>query len=434
MDDTRAKKYPVLLNQPMAGYYHTQNPDEDIELTHTAPGTPCGEYLRRYWHPVALSEEVKDLPVRIKIMHQDLVVFRDKRNRVGLLELHCAHRGASLEYGLICETGIRCCYHGWQFDIDGSILEMPTEFGENSYKNELYQGAFPTREYAGFIWGYLGPPEKRPPFPRFDILETEDFDHEDSVTKTIWPCNWLQIRDNFMDPLHAIVLHTISPEGTGFTKAARVFGEIDFVETPIGMVYLNARRMKENIWVRMAENIFPNMGSFGLNGEDGSREHPFNGPEATVWSVPMDDTHTINFRMRHFRSWIPKSEQPPKISFGQQANRTYEETQRLPGDYEAQVSQRPIAIHALEHPIKSDRGIMIMRKRLREWINVAKRGEDPPLTTELKDGEIISTYCNDTVLRVPEAATEEEDRKLRLEVAHRLIQDYIKEHPSKVTC
>src|SRR2546425_379824 len=117
----------AFLTEPYGAYLNREVPREDTELTHVGPGTPCGEYLRRYWHPVAHSQDLKDLPLPVTIMGEDLVLFRDLRGRVGLLQRHCSHRGASLEFGLISERGIRCCYHGWLFDIDGRILETPGE-------------------------------------------------------------------------------------------------------------------------------------------------------------------------------------------------------------------------------------------------------------------------------------------------------------------
>src|SRR5512134_3602112 len=108
---------------PFDGYARRETPAPDAELTHVGPGTPGGEYLRRFWHPVAFSHELRDLPHRVRILGEDLVLFRDCSGRTGLLKLHCCHRLASLEYGLVSERGIRCCYHGWLFDIDGRILE-----------------------------------------------------------------------------------------------------------------------------------------------------------------------------------------------------------------------------------------------------------------------------------------------------------------------
>src|SRR5262245_55433664 len=132
---------PPFLSTSYGGYYEPDIPKEDEELTHTGPRTPCGEYLRRFWQPVALSHGLKDLPLAIKIMGEELVVFRDKRNRVGVLKLHCSHRGTSLEFGIISDQGIRCCYHGWHYDVDGKILETPGEPPDSTLKERLYHGA-----------------------------------------------------------------------------------------------------------------------------------------------------------------------------------------------------------------------------------------------------------------------------------------------------
>ena len=115
----------ALIKEPFSGYYHREVPEHDRELTEVGPGTPCGEYLRRFWHPVGMTSELKDLPKRIRIMGEDLVLFRDGRGKIGLLELHCSHRGTSLEFGMVERCGIRCCYHGWLYDVDGRVLETP---------------------------------------------------------------------------------------------------------------------------------------------------------------------------------------------------------------------------------------------------------------------------------------------------------------------
>ena len=119
MNDAAAENH-----QPFGGYHLRDVPPEDAELTHAGPGTPCGEHLRRM---ACLSEELSDLPLALRIMNEDLVAFRDKTGRVGVLHRHCSHRGTSLEYGIVSERGIRCCCHGWLFDVDGTILERPGE-------------------------------------------------------------------------------------------------------------------------------------------------------------------------------------------------------------------------------------------------------------------------------------------------------------------
>ena len=116
-----------FLNTPYGGYLHSQVPSEDEEITHVGPGTLAGEWFRRFWQPVAVSEDLKDLPVAIRILGEDLVLFRDRSGQIGLLELHCSHRGTSLEFGQIEERGIRRCYHAWHYDVDGKLLETPGE-------------------------------------------------------------------------------------------------------------------------------------------------------------------------------------------------------------------------------------------------------------------------------------------------------------------
>jgi nitrite reductase/ring-hydroxylating ferredoxin subunit len=159
-----------FLTTRFGGYYHRDIPAEDVELTHIGPDTPCGEYFRRFWQPVCFSDELRDLPRRIKILGEELVVFRDRSGAVGLLELHCPHRGTSLEFGLVGAKGIRCCYHGWLFDVDGAILETPGEPADSTLKDRLCHGAYPTHEAHGIVFAYLGPPDERPPFPTYDSL------------------------------------------------------------------------------------------------------------------------------------------------------------------------------------------------------------------------------------------------------------------------
>ena len=128
-----------VMPRPYSGYSLRNVPAEDPEVTHTDPGTPMGELMRRFWQPVCLACELADVPLAIRILGEDLVAFRDKGGRVGILHRHCCHRGTSLEYGILCDTGIRCCYHGWHYDIDGRIRETPGEPARSTIKNENQQ-------------------------------------------------------------------------------------------------------------------------------------------------------------------------------------------------------------------------------------------------------------------------------------------------------
>ena len=181
------------------GYYRSTPKIEDVELTHVGPGTACGEYLRRFWHPVCLSEQLHDLPLGLRILGEDLVVFRDLSGDIGLLHRHCSHRRASLEYGVISEHGIRCCYHGWLYDVDGTILETPGEPVDSTIRKRLCHGAYPVIEYKGLVFAYMGPFSTKPDFPIYDSMEMPG---NEMVPYAIdMPCNWLQVNENPMDSI-----------------------------------------------------------------------------------------------------------------------------------------------------------------------------------------------------------------------------------------
>ncbi len=260
-----------FLSMTYGAYHHRERLPADPELTQVGPGTPCGEYLRRFWQPVILSEELGELPRRLRIMGEDLVAFRDRSGAVGLLELHCPHRGTSLEFGLISDKGIRCCYHGWLFDVDGTILETPGEPPDSTLRDRLYHGAYPVHEYQGLVFAYMGPPDKQPDFP---ILDTFDLPGYRLVARpgNPWPCNWLQVKENSMDPAHLAFLHTL-PGSQGFTEDLGALGEWDWMETPVGMVYIDTRRQGDRVWVRVADFIPPNIHQFPPNAElDGATD------------------------------------------------------------------------------------------------------------------------------------------------------------------
>ena len=146
---------------------------EDNELlTQTGPGTPAGDYFRRYWLPAMLASELPSPdcpPVRVKLLGEDLVAFRDTQGRVGLIDEFCPHRRASLFWGRNEECGLRCVYHGWKFDLNGACVEMPNEPPEYGFENKIRTTAYPTREYGGLIWAYMGPPDQEPELPKLRV-------------------------------------------------------------------------------------------------------------------------------------------------------------------------------------------------------------------------------------------------------------------------
>ena len=435
-----ATKAP-FISTPYSAYFHREAPKEDEELTRVGPGTPAGEWLRRFWHPIAYSEELKSLPVRLRILGEDLVIFRDRCGQVGLLELHCSHRGTSLEFGLIEERGIRCCYHGWQFGVDGKILDTPGEPPDSTYKERLCHGAYPVHERVGLVWAYMGPPDKKPPFPEYDTYYMPGY--RLGHRRYVKPCNYLQGEDNIMDPLHLSTLHVLVSGLQFYSEDGRpapefgIFAELDWMETPSGMVYIASRRVGEDVWVRIGEWIAPTHRVVPAHPSfppayDAGKQEVYIPPKFTSWSVPIDDTNTLSFDIMHVPEGRVLPPTPTNEGTIMRSAKSYEERQRHPGDHEAQSSQRPIAIHALEHLGATDRGITMFRKQVREDIRAVQKGQDPEglYPKEAQEGKVIPTYSGDTVLRIPPAPTPEEDKKLLRETGRMLAERYLKNPPN----
>ena len=399
-----------MTHRPFDGYHRRNVPAPDPELTEVGPGTPGGEYLRRFWQPVAFARDLTQTPFRVRILGEDLVVFRDRGGRVGVLHLHCAHRGTSLEYGIPLARGIRCCYHGWVFDVDGRCLETPGEPAGSRLHERIGQGAYPTHEFTGLIFAYLGPPDRRPPFPVYDTYTVPGHTLMPAAKFTL-PCNWLQVKDNSMDPVHTAFLHALS-SGYQFTEAFGVVPELDWVTTEAGMVYIATRRVGELVWVRVCDFMPPNVHQFTREIEEAAEAKPASRPVIIRWAVPNDDTATTNFELAQVDpAWGLTAEQVASPGFGQSGDRSYAERQRFPADFDAQSSQRTIAVHALENLASTDRGVIMLRRIVRDGIRAVARGGDP-LGVDRPEGKIVRTFTQDVVLRVPPAATPEADRQL----------------------
>lgn len=394
-----------FLTTPYGGYLNGPVPEENAELTHVEKGSAGGELLRRYWQPVALVSEIGDVPLGIRMFGEDLVVFRTTTGTYGILERHCAHRGTSLEFGLPTECGVRCCYHGWLFGVDGKILETPGDPPGSSLKERLHQGAYPAHEHAGLVFGYFGPPGTAPEFPIYDsYVHPGDRLVPYSIT---YPCNWVQVQENVMDPAHAVFLHTRMT----FSHFSDTWGELPvmiFVETPTGMIYVTIRRWKDKVWVRSNDILMPNLAQVGHIWEDGQTAKEFARVGITRWTTPIDNTTCKVIGWRHFHPDVDplgKGDEskcgPGSVDFyGQNSEGSFEERQRLPGDYDAIVTQRPIAVHALEHLTYCDKGVVMFRKLLRRDIRRLAAGEDVPVSP-LRSAGTIPTYCHDTVLDIP---------------------------------
>jgi phthalate 4,5-dioxygenase len=241
-------------------------------LVRTGPGTPMGEYFRRYWLPVALSRELPAPdcpPIRVQMLGECLVAFRDTRGRVGVIEPDCAHRGANLFFGRNEDGGLRCIYHGWKYDVSGTCVEMPNVLPGASYHGKISIKAYPTREFGEMVWAYLGPPEKMPELPQLEhglLPESHRF-----VSKRLQQCNWAHSMEGALDTAHFSFLHMPAPSVDAYVNPATAADEkrlrwlrndpmpqFTFIEHDVGFVLGGARRADgdESYW-RVTQFMLP---------------------------------------------------------------------------------------------------------------------------------------------------------------------------------
>jgi nitrite reductase/ring-hydroxylating ferredoxin subunit len=396
----------VSLENTYKGYENTKKSGYDQLIAHTDYGTPAGEYLRRYWHPVALSAEVTTTPLEIRILGEDLVIFKTTENKIGLVHKYCTHRRASLVFGKSESKGIRCCYHGWLFSPDGEILETPGEDPKSKQaklvRKKFKLGAYPIKEFNGIIFSFMGPPEKIPEFPYYDAYEIPYTKR--SPYKINYNCNWIQVLDAIMDPVHTSFLHGQS-SGIQFSEGFAEVGEIEFFERGTQYLGANIRRIDDNVWVRVNELILPNFTQAGSAfAADGKKTKYFGRSSFTRWVVPVDDHHCVaiawaNFGERGDPIEHDNKEGYEKIEAGEIINRTFEEKQKSPGDSEAVEGMGSISAHKGEHLMPTDYGIMAYRRHIRKSIKALQERIDPEQPK--KNGDLIKTYGQDTVLRVP---------------------------------
>lgn len=354
-------------------------------LTSIGPGTPAGELMRRYWLPVGLSADVGGEPQLVRVLGEDLVLFRTPGGKIGLMDAVCSHRGASLVYGCVEKEGLRCRYHGWLYDPSGRCIEQPAEHSRVAREEKVRQRAYPTQELGGLVFAYMGP-QPAPVLPRFDTLVRADGARKATVARTI-ACNYLQIVENSMDPAHLPFVHGES------IKVWAGVPEFTVEETELGMRQVQYRPgpTPDKRYVRSVFYTLPFSRMVGIP----ASEDDFSTPTTirTIWAVPIDDTHTIEFEVRFQpsvggRKLDYKFESAPadfdvalEVPFqryrdGGEARAGYPKFFGAQ-DQLMQLSQGPIAKREREHLRTSDRGVVMARKLLREAVQDVQAGNDP---------------------------------------------------------
>jgi len=370
---------PVKTTTPLSGYHRRPARRENIDATHVDKGLPAGEYLRRFWQPLIVASALSDVAVSVDLLGEKLVVFRDKSGRLGLLDRHCSHRGTSLEFGLIRERGIQCCYHGWHYDVDGRILEIPGAPDGDNFKDTMCHGAYPVQEYKGIVFAYLGPPDRIPVFPIYDFMEFPDQD----MVPVAWdsPCNWVQVRENTQDPMHVSFLHTMfgTPQ---FGPWSYDIPLMTWCETPIGQVTVAARHTHGHLYARVNELILPNFSRVPDLPPLGVNDRPTltRGGGLSLWVVPRDNVNSTMIGWFHFTADMDAAARDKvwkMTSLGQSCDRPYKERQRYPGDWDAWTSQGAIAIQANENLRQTDGGVALFRGQLRKGIRAVQKGAEP---------------------------------------------------------
>ena len=276
--------------------------EENEFLTQVGPGKPMGELFRRYWFPALLSEEIPGAdctPIRLKLLGEDLLAFRDTNGDPGILDPYCPHRGAPLFFGRNEEYGLRCVYHGWKFDVTGKCVDLPNSPEGETYKDKIQVKAYPAWDKGGLIWIYMGPTDKEPPKPTFEWLECDP--DRRYARKYFVNCNFVQALDGNFDPSHVQFLHNTLDNskshysnklrgGERVAQDANLQSFADFVETDYGLMFLYVNgRADGRKGVSLGHFYMPNASAAGIAG--------FGVYSSNIY-VPIDDENLYQYRIR----------------------------------------------------------------------------------------------------------------------------------------
>jgi phthalate 4,5-dioxygenase len=396
-------------------------PAQNDFLTRSGPGTPMGNLCRRYWIPALLSQELPEpdcAPVRLKLMSERLIAFRDTQGRLGVMDEFCAHRGVSLWFGRNEENGLRCPYHGWKYDVSGQCIEVPSEPEASGFCKKIKLRSYPTAELGDVVWVYMGPPELQPPLPAFEWTQVPS-SHR-FVSKRTQECNYLQAMEGGIDSAHVSFLHRhdLRSDSLHVSEGAELTRETDarfeVVETAGGMV-IGVRRpaadghlyWRITQWIMPFHSMIPPYGENALNGH--------------AW-VPVDDENCITWCFTHhptrpltehelgvmrngggihvelipgsFRPVVNKDNDYMIDRAAQRAEKTYSGVAGIAmQDAAIQESMGPIQDRSKENLVSTDNGVIMARIRLRRAALAAAEGAVPdgidPATHAVRSASLV---------------------------------------------
>ncbi|HXH05043.1 MAG TPA: aromatic ring-hydroxylating dioxygenase subunit alpha [Vicinamibacterales bacterium] len=383
--------------------------EQNEMLTATGPGTPMGRLFRRYWLPALLAEELPENdcpPVRVKLLSERLVAFRDSLGRYGLIDEFCAHRGVSLWFGRNEACGLRCPYHGWKYDVTGQCVEVPSEPEESGFARKIKLKSYPLVERGGILWAYMGPPEQQPPLPEWEfalVPASHRF-----VSKRLQECNWLQAMEGGIDSSHVSWLHRGDLEADPLFRGARgnqynlrdarpVF---EVVESPGGL-YIGARRNADNgqYYWRITQWVMPSFTMIPPRGNHPVHGHfwiPIDDENCWTWSYDYHPTRAltaaevaamragkgihVKYVPGTFRPFANKDNDYLIDRAAQKAGLTYSGVEGIAmQDASLQESMGPIVDRTKENLVSTDNGIIMARHRLLRAIKaLLERDAVPP--------------------------------------------------------
>jgi phenylpropionate dioxygenase-like ring-hydroxylating dioxygenase large terminal subunit len=367
-----------------------------------------GKLWRRYWVPAVLSSELAEPdgpPIRVRLLGEDLIAFRDTSGTTGLVDAYCPHRRAPMFFGRNEECGLRCVYHGWKFDVSGACTDMPSEPPDSLFKTKVTIKSYPTWEGGGIVWTYMGPPELQPDPPDYELVRapaTHRF-----TSKTYENCNWLQALEGGLDTAHSSFAHNNNIGDMGQLRNYDTAPRLEVEKTDYGYTYAGIRKSGDGHYVRAYHYFMPSQQMRGrILSRHGEVEKM---PVITghIW-VPIDDvsTHVFNW----YYSYDPTIPVSPEAALALERNygrapenlipgtfrlklnlandyeidRQVQKTKTFTGiagvntqDFALQEGMGPICDRSKEHLGTSDRAIIVMRQLLLEAIDVNERGGTP---------------------------------------------------------